>query len=104
MTLGHAIASALNIVGLGIVLAGSMVTAFAVILKEDDAINTAGQVGAGYYGLHIPSREQFLQQPAVQNLIQQSKRAKWGLILIAGGTVFQILGVLVDILPSLRAR
>jgi hypothetical protein len=96
MTLSHhaTISSALAIVGLAIVLAGSVVTALAVIIKEDDAINTAGQIGAAPYGVVIPTREQFLQQPAVQNLIQQSKKAKCGLFLIAGGTFLQILGAL----------
>jgi hypothetical protein len=43
---GHAIASTLNIVGLVIVLAGAIVTARAVILKQPrDAIRIAGQSG-----------------------------------------------------------
>lgn len=97
MTLSHhAIASIIEIVGLTVVFAGSMVTAFAVILNSDDAIKIAGQIGAAPYGVVIPTREQFLRQPAVRNLIQQSKRAKCGLFLIAIGTVFQMLGVIVD--------
>jgi hypothetical protein len=98
---GHAIASTLNIVGLVIVLAGAIVTARAVILKQPrDAIRIAGQSGAGYWGAGVKPLpdETYLQQPAVQNLIRQSKWAKWGLILIAGGTFFQILGVLADVL------
>jgi hypothetical protein len=100
MTLSHAIASALNIVGLMIVLGGSVVTAFAVILKPPDAIRIAGQSGATGWGAGVTPLpdETYLQQPAVQNLIRQSKRAKWGLIFIAGGTIFQILGVLADVL------
>jgi hypothetical protein len=100
MTLSHAIASALNIVGLVIILAGSMVTPRAVILKPRDAIRIAGQSGATGWGAGVKRLpdETYLQQPAVQNLIRQSKWAKWGLILIAGGTVFQILGVIADVL------
>jgi hypothetical protein len=97
---GHAISSALDIVGLVIVLTGSVVTAFAVILKPRDAIRIAGQSGATGWGAGVKPipDETYLQQPAVENLIRQSKRAKWGLILIAGGTIFQILGVLADLL------
>jgi hypothetical protein len=100
MTLSHAIASAINIVGLVIVLTGSVVTAFAVILKPRDAIRIAGQSGATGWGAGVKPipDETYLQQPAVENLIRQSKRAKWGLILIAGGTFCQILGVLADVL------
>jgi hypothetical protein len=53
MTLSHAIASALNIVGLVIILAGSMVTARAVILKPRDAIRIAGQSGATGWGAGV---------------------------------------------------
>jgi hypothetical protein len=91
----HAVAC-IEIAGLVLVLIGSVVTAFAVILKPDDAIKIAGQIGASVYGVHIPTREQFLQQPAVRNLIRQSRMAKWGLSLIAFGTLIQIVGVAVD--------
>ena len=98
MTLSHHdVASALDIVGLVCVFAGSIVTALAVILTEDAAIHIAGQIGASPYGPVIPSRKEFLQQPAVHNLIRQSKMANWGLLLIAGGTLIQIIGVLTDV-------
>jgi hypothetical protein len=94
MTLSHVIASALNVVGLMIVLAGSVVAAFAVILKPRDAIRIAGQSGATGWGAGVKPLpdETYLQQPAVQNLILQSKKAKCGLLLIAAGTFFQIVG------------
>jgi hypothetical protein len=40
------------------------------------------------------SREEFLQLPAVKSLIGQSRYAMWGFGFIAGGTVLQIVGVL----------
>jgi hypothetical protein len=97
MTLSHhAIASILEMVGLIVVFVGSMVTAFAVILKPDEAIRIAGKINAMGWGVKIPTREEFLQQPSVDNLTRQSERAKRGLFLIAIGTVFQMIGVGVD--------
>jgi hypothetical protein len=92
----HAIASGLEIAGLIVVLIGSVTAAYAVILKPDDAIKIGGRAGVAPYGVVIPTRDEFLQQPAVRNLIRQSKMATWGLSLIAVGTFIQIIGVSVD--------
>jgi hypothetical protein len=88
-----------TIAGLVFVLAGSIVIAVAVFVNPRGAIRIAGQSGASYWGAGkkpIPE-ETYLQQPAVRNLIRQSKMAKWGLGLIALGTVFQIIGALFDV-------
>jgi hypothetical protein len=82
----------LAVFGLAIVLLGSMVTARAVIVKDEDAISIAGQSGFTGYSLPQPMPKQFRQQPAVRNLIRQSRHARFGLYLIAAGTFFQILG------------
>jgi hypothetical protein len=85
------------VVGMLMVLVGSIVTARSVILKDDDAIKIAGHAGlTGYLGDGPPgpTREQYLKQPGVRNLIRQSKQAQLGLRLIALGTCFQILGAI----------
>jgi hypothetical protein len=90
---------AVAILGLIIVLFGSFITARAVIITDDDAIKTAGQIGAAPFDLAIPTREQFLQQPAVRNLIKQSRSARNGLYLIFAGTAFQLLGAVLSLFP-----
>jgi hypothetical protein len=74
MTLSHhAIASILEMVGLIVVFVGSMVTAFAVILKPDEAIRIAGKINAMGWGVKIPTREEFLQQPPLTILPDNPK-------------------------------
>ena len=75
----------LAVFGLAIVLLGSIVTA----RQDDDAISIAGQSGFAGYSLPQPTPELFRQQPAVSNLIRQSRHARFGLYLIAAGTFFQ---------------
>ena len=89
----------LAVFGLAIVLVGSIVTARAVIIKDDDAINVAGQSGFTGYSLKQPTPQQFKQQPGVRNLIRQSRHARTGLYLIAAGTFFQILGAVPSFFP-----
>ena len=93
----------LAVVGLGLTFIGSIVTARAVIIKADDAIKVAGQAGLSGYvsssGPITPTRDQYLQQPAVQNLIRQSRSAQRGLCLIAVGTALQILGASPSFFP-----
>lgn len=86
------ISGTLTVLGLIIVLLGSFVTARAVMITDDDAIKIAGQISAASYDLVIPTREQFIQQPAVRNLIKQSRSARNGLYLICAGTAFQLFG------------
>jgi hypothetical protein len=84
------------VAGLILAFVEAIVTARAVIIKDDDAIAVAGQSGfTGYQpssGRLGPARDEYLQQPAVRNLIRQSKSARRGLYLIAIGTLFQIIG------------
>jgi hypothetical protein len=89
----------LAVFGLAIVLIGSIVTARAVIIKDDDAAGIAGQSGFTGYSLKQPTSQQFKQQPAVRNLIRQSKHARAGLYLIAAGTFLQILGAVPSFFP-----
>jgi hypothetical protein len=98
MTLRHDI-SWVTIAGLVFVLAGSVVIAIAVFVKPREAIRIAGQSGASYWGAGVKSipEETYLEQPAVRNLIRQSTMAKWGLGLIALGTVLQIIGASLDV-------
>jgi hypothetical protein len=77
----------------------SIVTARAAIINDGDAISIAGQSGFSGYSLPQPTPEQFMQQPAVRNLIRQSRHARAGLYLIAAGTFFQIIGAVPSFFP-----
>ena len=88
---------AIAVIGMIIVAIGAFVTSRAVILTKDQAIKIAGQAPTlGPYssrkGPQIPKDEEYLQQPAVQNLLQQSDHASCGLILVGIGTLLQIAG------------
>jgi hypothetical protein len=93
-------ASLFNVAGLVLTLLGAAVAAKGVLLSKDDAISKAGQIGASYYGMTVPTREQYLQQPAVKNLIAQSRWASRGLVLVVVGTFLQIIAAL----PALLTR
>lgn len=73
--------------GLVITLVGAWITARAVILKEDDAINI------GLARFSGETREENLDLPMVQNLLASSRGARRGLLFIAGGTALQIVPV-----------
>jgi hypothetical protein len=94
---------ALSVFGLTIVLIGSIITARAVIMRDEKAIKVGGQAGLSGYskpgGPRLPTHEQSIQQPAVKNLIRQSRHARFGLYLIAAGTFFQILGAVPSFFP-----
>jgi hypothetical protein len=94
----HALAAVIQILGLSLVLVGSVATARAVIIKqpEADAITFADQTSATYWGVLFQRMEEMSKQAAALNLIQQSRNAYQGLLLIAGGAGLQIIGVLVD--------
>ena len=89
-----------NVLGLLAVFAGAMITARAVMVSDDEAIKVAGQSGAHGYGVPKITHDQYVSQPAVRNLIRQSRNARWGLWLIAFGTALQILGAV----PSFFVR
>ena len=75
--------------GLAITLVGAWITARAVILKEDDAINV------GLARFSGKNREENLRLPMVQNLLASSRGARRGLLFIAGGTALQVVPVAV---------
>lgn len=77
-----------TLAGLTITLIGAGVTAKAVILREDDAIN----IGLTRYSGGV--REEDLQLPMVQNLLWSSRAAKYGLIMVAIGTALQAVPIL----------
>lgn len=81
-------------IGLFITFAGAWITARAVILKEDDAINI------GLARLSGKDREENLRLPMVQNLLASSRGARRGLLLIAIGTALQIVPVAFRLLSS----
>jgi hypothetical protein len=86
------------VTGLCLTLIGAAVTASAVILSEDEAI----EIGVSRF--NGDNREQDLRLPAVQGLMKQSKDAKWGLLLIVAGTFVQLLGVAADWSDHRRPR
>lgn len=81
--------------GLALTLAGAWITARAVILKEDDAINT------GLSRTTSDDLKENLQLPMVQNLLASSRGARRGLLFIAGGTALQLVPITVRL--ALRA-
>jgi len=76
------------LVGLLLTLVGAVVTAWAVILRPADAIRIGVPRWAG------DNDEENLKLPLVQNLLASSRWAKRGLICISGGTVFQMVPIL----------
>ncbi|WP_417271633.1 hypothetical protein [Celeribacter sp.] len=78
--------------GLAITLVGAWITARAVILKEDDAIDI------GLARFSGETREENLGLPMVQNLLASSRGARRGLLFIAGGTVLQIVPIAVRLI------
>ena len=82
----------LALCGLLVTLVGAGVTARAVILREDDAINIGVSRFAG------STREENLRLPMVQNLLWSSRAAMWGLIMVAGGTALQSGPIIVRLL------
>lgn len=81
-------ADIVTLVGLALTLSGAGVTAQSVVLSEDDAINIGLARFAG------ETREENLQQPAVQNLLHASKSARYGLWIVVMGTALQALPVI----------
>ncbi len=74
----------ITLAGLAATLLGAAVTAWAVILKPDDAL----QIGVTRWASDDPAENKNL--PMVQNLLAASKWAKRGLLLIAFGTMLQM--------------
>lgn len=82
-------ADVLTGLGLAFTLAGAWITARAVILKEDDAIDI------GLARFSGETREENLRLPMVQNLLASSRGARRGLLFIAFGTALQIVPIAV---------
>ena len=78
----------LSLIGLSLTLIGAGITARAVILREDDAIH----IGVPRWA--SDQREENLKLPMVKNLLWSSMAAKYGLVLICAGTVFQALPII----------
>jgi hypothetical protein len=88
---------AITVIGMIVVAIGAFVTSRAVLMMDVQAIEAAGQAPtafgyAGPEGPQMPTKEQYLQQPGVRNLIRQSRHASCGLVLIGIGTLLQIAG------------
>lgn len=77
----------LTLLGLTATLVGAGVTAWAVILKPDDALH----IGVSRWASKDPQEN--IQAPMVQNLLAASKWAKRGLLLIVLGTLLQMAPV-----------
>jgi len=73
--------------GLLITLIGAGWAAKSVMLHEDDAI----RIGLPRYPSEL--REENLQMPHVQSLLQASKGARAGLLTVAIGTFLQLLPI-----------
>jgi len=81
----------LTIIGLVLTLIGAGSATYGVWLSPDEAAE------AGVSRLSGETREQVLQLPAVQNLLQQTHFAVAGFILIGFGTLLQIGGVVIQV-------
>ncbi|MDZ4391987.1 hypothetical protein [Cypionkella sp.] len=73
--------------GLLLTLIGALITARAVILKEDDAIDI------GLSRFSSENRDENLSLPMVQNLLASSRGARRGLIVIMIGTALQLIPI-----------
>jgi hypothetical protein len=85
-------AHVLTSIGLILDIVGAAVLAWGLFIKEDDALKLSAVSGQSYSADHPTSRADMLKQPAVQDRLRQSKRAKWGIFGLTLGFVFQFLG------------
>jgi hypothetical protein len=85
----NVISDILTGLGLLITLCGAWITARAVILKDDDAIEI------GTTRVMANNRADRIHNPMVQNLLASSRGARRGLLFIAGGTALQIVPIAV---------
>lgn len=87
--MGDTTSDILTGLGLALTLAGAWITARAVMLKEDDAIDI------GTTRAMANNRADRIANPMVQNLIASSRGARRGLLCIAGGTALQLVPIIV---------
>jgi hypothetical protein len=78
---------ALSILGLCIACGGAVCGLIAVRVSKPKALEL------GLMRLAGETDAENLKQPAVQNLLRQSRLGFWAFLLIAIGTVLQIIGV-----------
>lgn len=83
----NVISDILTGLGLAITFVGAWITARAVILKDDDAIDI------GTTRVMANNRADRIHNPMVQNLLASSRGARRGLLFIAGGTALQIVPI-----------
>lgn len=77
----------LTVIGLVLTLLGAFCGTYGVWVSPDDAIERGVSRFVG------GTQEEMLQLPAVQNLLEQSRFAVAGFVLIGVGTLMQIAGV-----------
>ena len=75
-----------SIAGLALSLLGAVVLAWGLFLSDEDAI----KLGSSYWS--GGTQEDKLKLPPVADRLRQSRNAKIGIVLIALGTVLQIVG------------
>lgn len=90
--MGNFYSDLFTLAGLSVTLIGAGVTAKAVILKDDDAIETGMPRWAG------EGKEEHMKLPMVQNLLRASRAAKWGLSMVAAGTFLQAVPVFIRVI------
>lgn len=86
--MSEVVGDVLALCGLLTTLMGAAVTAWAVILREDDAI------AIGIPRIASSSREENLRLPMVKNLLWSSRLAMWGLIIVVFGTALQAVPII----------
>jgi hypothetical protein len=82
----------LTSIGLLADVAGAVLLAVGLIIKEDDAIKLSAVTGMSYTMDKPPSRAELLKQPAVQDRLKQSRWAKIGIAVLVVGFLLQLLG------------
>lgn len=81
----------LTIIGLVLSFTGGVVLAWNLFVSKDKAVVLAA------FGFLRYDNNENLKSPAVQNLLRQSRFAKWGVFLLTIGFLFQLLGALFNI-------
>ncbi len=85
--MSEVVGDVLTLFGLLATLIGAAVTAWAVILREDDAI------AIGITRFASSNREENLRLPMVKNLLCASRLAMSGLIIVVVGTALQAVPI-----------
>jgi hypothetical protein len=86
------LAQLFNTIGLVAGIIGAGILAWGLFVNKDEAARLRGNAGLSYFMDKPPSREQMEHQYAVQDLLRQSRRAKWGFALLVIAFLFQLVG------------